>query len=117
MSIPAPDPALPPSFDSNNPSHRFRFLESANQVIHNRHICPLFGFSSRPPLKITYVNHALGQWMVRPIVEAHGWDHESGIEGFSVDKAFMIKNSVPANVNGQVTLLTLARPAVQRLKR
>ena len=55
--------------------------------------------------------------MVRPIVEAHGWDHESGIEGFSVDKAFMIKNSVPANVNGQVTLLTMGRPAVQRLKR
>lgn len=72
MSIPAPDPALPPSFDSDNPSHRFRFLESANQ------------------------------WMVRPVVEAHGWDHESGIEGFSVDKAFVVKNKVPVNINGQV---------------
>lgn len=73
VSIPAPDPALPPSFDSDNPSHRFRFLESANQ------------------------------WMVRPIVEAHGWDHESGIEGFSVDKAFLLRNAIPANINGQVT--------------
>ena len=43
VSIPAPDPALPPSFDSDSAAHHFRFLESANQ------------------------------WMVRPIVEAHGW--------------------------------------------
>ena len=74
VAIPAPDPALPPSFDGDNPSHRFRFLESANQ------------------------------WMVRPIVEAHGWDHEAGIEGFSVDKAFLLaRGRVPANVNGQIT--------------
>ena len=73
VSIPAPDPALPPSFDCDNPTHRFRFLESANQ------------------------------WMVRPIVEAHGWDHESGIEGFSVDKAFMVRKKIPANINGQVS--------------
>jgi len=71
VAIPAPDPALPPSFDSENPSHRFRFLESANQ------------------------------WMVRPIVEAHGWDHEAGIEGFSVDKGFVFRSSIPANVSGQ----------------
>jgi hypothetical protein len=72
VAIPAPDPALPPTFDSENPAHRFRFLESANQ------------------------------WMVRPIVEAHGWDHEAGIEGFSVDKGFLFaRNTVPANVSGQ----------------
>jgi hypothetical protein len=40
--------------------------------------------------------------MVRPIVDAHGWDHESGIEGFSVDKAFVVKKTIPANVSGQV---------------
>lgn len=73
VSIPAPDPALPPSFDSDSAAHHFRFLESANQ------------------------------WMVRPIVEAHGWDHESGIEGFSVDKALLLNNSVPANISGQVS--------------
>lgn len=71
VAIPAPDPALPPTFDSENPSHRFRFLESANQ------------------------------WMVRPIVEAHGWDHEAGIEGFSVDKGFTVRSKLPANVSGQ----------------
>lgn len=73
VSIPAPDPALPPSFDSDSSAHHFRFLESANQ------------------------------WMVRPIVEAHGWDHESGIEGFSVDKAFVVKKTIPANISGQIT--------------
>ncbi len=42
------------------------------------------------------------QWVVRPIVEAHGWDHESGIEGFSLDKAFLVKKTIPANISGQV---------------
>ena len=41
--------------------------------------------------------------MVRPIEEAHGWDHESGIEGFSVDKAFVLRNAVPGNMSGQIT--------------
>jgi hypothetical protein len=56
VAVPAPDPALPPSFDGASNAHRYRFLEPTSQ------------------------------WMVRPIVEAHGWDHESGVEGFSVDK-------------------------------
>jgi len=43
VAVPAPDPALPPSFDGDNPSHRYRFLEPQSQ------------------------------WMVRPIVEAHGY--------------------------------------------
>lgn len=43
------------------------------------------------------------QWTVRPIVDNHGWDHESGIEGFSVDKAFMLRKKIPANVSGQIT--------------
>ena len=73
ISIPAPDPALPPSFDSDSSAHHFRFLESASQ------------------------------WLVRPIVEAHGWDHEAGVDGLSVDKAFLLRKSIPANVRGQIT--------------
>jgi len=73
VAVPAPDPALPPSFDGDNPSHRYRFLEPQSQ------------------------------WMVRPIVEAHGWDHESGIEGFSVDKGFVLRNSIPGQMSGQLT--------------
>ena len=73
VAVPAPDPALPPSFDGENPAHRYRFLEPQSQ------------------------------WMVRPIVEAHGWDHESGVEGFSVDKGFVLRNAIPGNVSGQFT--------------
>ena len=74
VAVPAPDPALPPSFDGENPAHRYRFLEPQSQ------------------------------WMVRPIVEAHGWDHESGVEGFSVDKGFCVAgNSIPGNMSGQFT--------------
>jgi hypothetical protein len=72
VSIPAPDPALPPSFDSETPVHHFRFLESASQ------------------------------WVVRPIVESHGWDHEAGIESFSLEKAFVVRKNIPANISGQV---------------
>ena len=72
VAVPAPDPALPPSFDGANPAHRYRFLEPTSQ------------------------------WMVRPIVEAHGWDHESGVEGFSVDKGFVLRNSIPGNLSGQL---------------
>ena len=32
VSIPAPDPALPPSFDSDTTGHHYRFLESATQA-------------------------------------------------------------------------------------
>lgn len=49
------------------------------------------------------------QWTVRPIVDNHGWDHESGIEGFSVDKAFMLRKKIPANVSGQARLLRMLR--------
>ena len=73
VAVPAPDPQLPPSFDGESVGHRYRFLEPQSQ------------------------------WMVRPIVEAHGWDHESGIEGFSVDKGFVVFNKHPGNMSGQLT--------------
>jgi hypothetical protein len=40
--------------------------------------------------------------VVRPVVESHGWDHEAGIESFSLEKGFVVKNSIPANISGQV---------------
>ena len=85
--VPAPDPALPPSFDGEQPAHRYRFVESANS------------------------------WAMRPIMESHGWDHESGIDGFSMEKPFVLedvpnqvlprkrrlRSATPANIAGQVT--------------
>eukprot|EP00898_Chlorokybus_atmophyticus_P000756 jgi/Chlat1/1681/Chrsp127S01920 len=73
VAVPAPDPALPPTFDADNPSHRYRHLESPNQ------------------------------WMFRPVVESHSFDHESGIDGFSMEKNFLYKKKIPANISGQIT--------------
>ena len=42
-------------------------------------------------------------------MDNHGWDHESGIEGFSVDKAFLLRKKIPANVSGQVSVPCMAR--------
>lgn len=73
VSIPAPDPQLPPSFDGDSSAHHYRQLES-NQ-----------------------------QWSCRPIVDAHGWDHETGVEGFSVEHQFVLKDQVPGVVQAQIS--------------
>ncbi|XP_024389086.1 translocase of chloroplast 126, chloroplastic-like isoform X2 [Physcomitrium patens] len=73
VPVPMPDMALPPSFDSDNPTHRYRYLETANQ------------------------------WLVRPVLETHGWDHDAGYDGFNVEKMFVVKNKIPASISGQVT--------------
>ncbi|KAL3676325.1 hypothetical protein R1sor_026273 [Riccia sorocarpa] len=73
VPVPMPDMALPPSFDSDNPSHRYRYLETATQ------------------------------WLVRPVLEAHGWDHDSGYDGFSLEKMFVVGEKIPASVSGQIT--------------
>lgn len=73
VPVAMPDMALPPSFDSDNPSYRYRYLDSANQ------------------------------WLVRPVLETHGWDHDSGYDGLNVEKTFVISRKVPASISGQVT--------------
>ena len=73
VSIPAPDPQLPLSFDGDTQGHHYRQLES-NQ-----------------------------QWSCRPIVDAHGWDHETGVEGFSVEHQFVLKDQVPGVVQAQIS--------------
>ncbi|GJP65462.1 hypothetical protein CLOP_g22335 [Closterium sp. NIES-67] len=73
VPVPMPDLDLPPSFDSDQPSHRYRYIETANQ------------------------------WLVRPMLEQHGWDHDTGYDGFQMEKAFAIRGKVPASVSGQIT--------------
>lgn len=78
VAVPAPDPALQPTFDSDSNGHRYRFLEAA------------------------------GGWIVRPFVEAHGVDHDDGVEGFSCEKGSMLRprdqylGGVPVNVMAQL---------------
>ena len=73
-SIPVamPDFVLPASFDSDNPTHRYRHLDSSN-------------------------------WLVRPVLETHGWDHDVGYEGINVERLFVLKDKIPLSFSGQVT--------------
>lgn len=73
VPVPMPDLALPASFDSDNPTHRYRYLDSSNQ------------------------------WLVRPVLETHGWDHDVGYEGLNVERLFVLKEKVPLSFTGQVT--------------
>lgn len=74
-SVPVPmlDLALPASFDSDNPTHRYRYLDSPNQ------------------------------WVVRPVLDAHGWDHDIGYEGVNLESLFVVKQEIPVSLSGQIT--------------
>ncbi|KAJ7553036.1 hypothetical protein O6H91_06G082400 [Diphasiastrum complanatum] len=73
VPVALPDMALPPTFDSDNPGHRYRYLETASQ------------------------------WLVRPVLETHGWDHDSGYDGLNVEKMLIVGNKVPVSISGQIT--------------
>ncbi|KAI4299882.1 hypothetical protein L6164_033303 [Bauhinia variegata] len=73
VPVPMPDLVLPASFDSDNPTHRYRSLDSSNQ------------------------------WLVRPVLEAQGWDHDVGYEGINVERLFVVKDKIPLSFSGQVT--------------
>lgn len=73
VPVPMADLPLPASFDSDNPTHRYRSLDSMNQ------------------------------WFVRPVHDSHSWDHDVGYEGVNMERAFAIRNKVPMSFSGQVT--------------
>lgn len=68
-----PDLALPASFDPDTPTHRYRCLDSPNQ------------------------------WVVRPVLDTHGWDHDVGYEGVNVERLFVVKQEIPVSFSGQIT--------------
>ncbi|ESQ50869.1 hypothetical protein EUTSA_v10022525mg [Eutrema salsugineum] len=73
VPVPMPDLSLPASFDSDNPTHRYRYLDSSNQ------------------------------WLVRPVLETHGWDHDIGYEGVNAETLFVVNKQIPVSLSGQVT--------------
>nr|XP_043638063.1 translocase of chloroplast 159, chloroplastic [Erigeron canadensis] len=73
VAVPLPDMALPPSFDSDNPAYRFRFLEPTSQ------------------------------FLARPVLDTHGWDHDCGYDGVNLEQTIAIANKFPASVSVQVT--------------
>ena len=69
-----PTPRFPPSFDGANP---------------------------RAPLPLPRARQS--QWMVRPIVEAHGWDHESGDRGLLLStRGSCSATPSPGRLSGQL---------------
>ncbi|CAI9104721.1 OLC1v1003457C1 [Oldenlandia corymbosa var. corymbosa] len=71
VPVPMPDLALPASFDSDNPTHRYRCLDSSNQ------------------------------WLVRPVLDPNSWDHDVGYEGINVERLFSVKEKIPVSFSGQ----------------
>ncbi|KAG6386401.1 hypothetical protein SASPL_155300 [Salvia splendens] len=73
VPVPMPDLALPVSFDSDNPTHRYRSLDSSNP------------------------------WLVRAVLEPNGWDHDIGYDGINVERLFVVKEKVPISFSGHIS--------------
>jgi Toc86/159 family protein import component len=73
VQVPLPDMVLPPSFDGDTPTYRYRFLE------------PTSGF------------------LARPVLDTHGWDHDCGYDGVSLEETLALASMFPANVSAQIT--------------
>ncbi|KAL6561049.1 hypothetical protein OROGR_003839 [Orobanche gracilis] len=73
VPVPMPDLALPASFDSDNPTHRYRSLDSSNP------------------------------WLVRAVLDLNGWDHDIGYDGINVERLFAFKEKVPISFSGHIS--------------
>ncbi|GFQ01457.1 translocase of chloroplast 132 chloroplastic [Phtheirospermum japonicum] len=73
VPVPMPDLALPASFDSDNPTHRYRSLDSSNP------------------------------WLVRAVLEPNGWDHDIGYDGINVERLFVAKEKIPISFSGHIS--------------
>ncbi|KAE9602917.1 hypothetical protein Lal_00050224 [Lupinus albus] len=73
VPVPLPDMALPPSFDSDNPAYRYRFLEPTSQLL------------------------------TRPVLDTQSWDHDCGYDGVNLEQTLAIINKFPAAVTVQMT--------------
>lgn len=68
-----PDMAVPPSFDSDCPVHRYRCIAVDDQ------------------------------WIVRPVLDPQGWDHDVGFDGINLETAMEMNKNVYTSVTGQVS--------------
>ncbi|KAK4788000.1 hypothetical protein SAY86_019319 [Trapa natans] len=73
VPVPMHDFVLPPSFDSDNPTYRYRLLEPTSQFIS------------------------------RPVLDSHGWDHDCGYDGVNLEHSLAIASKFPTAVTVQIT--------------
>ncbi|XP_028778249.1 translocase of chloroplast 90, chloroplastic-like [Neltuma alba] len=67
-----PDMAVPVSFDSDCPFHRYRGLIASDQ------------------------------WLARPVLDPQGWDHDVGFDGINLETAMEINKNAYAMLTGQM---------------
>lgn len=68
-----PDMAVPLSFDPGYPVHRYRCVITSDQ------------------------------WLARPVLDPHGWDHDIGFDGINLDTTAEVRKNVFASVSGQMS--------------
>ncbi|KAK8946324.1 hypothetical protein KSP39_PZI006361 [Platanthera zijinensis] len=73
VQVPLPDMVLPPSFDCDNPAFRYRFLEPTSQ------------------------------FLTRPVLDTHGWDHDCGYDGVNIEENLAIAGRFPTSMAIQIT--------------
>ncbi|KAF2289178.1 hypothetical protein GH714_029239 [Hevea brasiliensis] len=73
VPVPIPEFVLPPSFDSDSPSYRYRMLEPTSQLL------------------------------VRPVLDSQGWDHDCGYDGVSLERNLAIAGQFPGGFAVQIT--------------
>lgn len=73
VSVPLPDMVLPPSFDGENPTYRYRFMDSASQ------------------------------FLMRPVLDSQAWDHDIGYDGVSLERSLAIAGYFPGAFSVQIT--------------
>ncbi|XP_047307612.1 translocase of chloroplast 90, chloroplastic isoform X2 [Impatiens glandulifera] len=71
-AVPLPDMAVSPSFDSDCSVHRYRYLVTGDQ------------------------------WLARPVLDPHGWDHDVGFDGINLETSVDLKNNIVLSVAGQM---------------
>lgn len=68
-----PDMAVPISFDPDNPVHRYRCVITSDQ------------------------------WLARPVLDPHGWDHDIGFDGINLETTAEVRKNIVASVSGQMS--------------
>ncbi|ONK70365.1 uncharacterized protein A4U43_C05F32970 [Asparagus officinalis] len=68
-----PDIALPLNFDPDCPAHRYRCLMSTDN-----------------------------QWLIRPVLNSQGWDHDIGFDGINLETTQDLKQNLKASFMGQI---------------
>ncbi|XP_065849402.1 translocase of chloroplast 90, chloroplastic isoform X2 [Euphorbia lathyris] len=68
-----PDMAVPLTFDSDCPAHRYRCITTSDQ------------------------------WLVRPVFDPQGWDHDVGFDGINLETAMEINRNLIASITGQMS--------------